>query len=93
MCVYSEFDSASIIASDCVSQCSSILSESILSSQMFRSVGNVLISKCSHGEITMIIVWLIPDFDALLLSNFLRGCGEILWQQLTLLVEIVSGSL
>ena len=51
----------------------------VLSSQILRSVCNVLISKGSHREVTMVIVWLIPDVDALFLSDLLRGCGEVFW--------------
>ena len=51
----------------------------VLSSQILRSMCNVLVSKCSHREVTMVIVWLIPDVDAFVLSDLLCGCGEVLW--------------
>jgi len=60
---------------------------------VFGCVVNVVISKAGHGEVTVIIIWLIPDIDALLLSDILRRGSEVLRQQLLLFVEIVPSAL
>ena len=53
---------------------------------------NMVICEASHRIIAMIIIWLVPDLharDAGVSGGFL----EVLWEELALLVEVVSGSL
>lgn len=41
----------------------------------------------------MIIIGLHPEFDAFVVPGFFRGFDEVFWEELTLLVEIISGTL
>lgn len=54
---------------------------------------HMVVGKACHGEVAMVIVWLISDVDALLLANGLGGFSEIFWQELLLLVKVVAGTL
>ena len=54
---------------------------------------NVVVRECCHGVVAVVIVWLESDIDPSLLSDFLCCSDEVFRQKLTLLVEIVTGTL
>lgn len=54
---------------------------------------DVVIGKRGHGVVAVVVVGLIADIDALLVTRFLCRFGEVLGQELPLLVEIVARSL
>lgn len=54
---------------------------------------NMIVRKGRNKEVAVIIIGLHPQLDALINTSFFCSGHEILWKQLTLLVEIVSGTL
>ncbi len=54
---------------------------------------DVVIGKRSHGVVAVVVVGLVADIDALLITRFFGRFGEVLGQELPLLVEIVARSL
>ena len=55
----------------------------------------MVIGKGGHEVVAVVILWLHPKLDASLLvyPGLLCSGDEILWQELLLLVEVVSGAL
>lgn len=41
----------------------------VLCKQIPRSMVDVVICKAGHGEVTVIVIWLLPDVDTVLLAN------------------------
>lgn len=54
---------------------------------------NVIICKSGHGIVTVVIVRLESDVYTFLLADFLCCSLEVLRQQLTLFVEVVTRAL
>lgn len=54
---------------------------------------NVIVCKGRNKEIAVVIIRLHPQVNALLDPSFLCSGYEVLWEQLALFVEIVSGPL
>lgn len=54
---------------------------------------DVIVGKAGHGKVTVVVVRLFPDIDALLLADRLGRVFEILREELSLLVEVVAGAL
>ena len=51
----------------------------ILDTEMLRRVVDMLVSKRGHEEVTVIVVWLHPQLDAVRVSSFLCGLDKVLW--------------
>jgi hypothetical protein len=60
---------------------------------MLGGVVDMIVGKRSHRVVAVVIIRLISDIDSFLLSGLFRCSNEVFWQQLTILVEIVSGTL
>ena len=54
---------------------------------------HMIISEACHGEVTVVIIGLEPNVDARVDASFLGCGGEIFWQELSLLVKVVSSPL
>lgn len=54
---------------------------------------NMVISKARHGVIAVVVIWLEPNGDALLLTDRLGCLYEVFGQQLLLRVEVVASTL
>lgn len=53
---------------------------------------DMIIRKSSHSVVTMIVIRLVPDINALD-ASLGNGLFEVLREQLALFVEVVAGSL
>jgi hypothetical protein len=53
----------------------------------------VLVGKRSHKVVAVVVIGLHAEVDALVVAGLLRRLNEVLWQQLSLLVEVVAGTL
>jgi hypothetical protein len=65
----------------------------LLHAQVLSCPFDMLIGKRSHKVIAVVIVGLHAEVDALVVTGLLGCLDEVLWQQLTLLIEIVAGTL
>lgn len=64
-----------------------------LSEQILGCVLDVVVGERGHGVITVVVVRLVADIDALLVAGFFGRFGEILGKELSLFVEVVARSL
>ena len=65
----------------------------LLCSQVLCCPCYVVIRKCCHEVVAVIVIRLHAELNALVVTSFLGGLHKVLRQQLPLLVEVVSGSL
>lgn len=54
---------------------------------------DVVVGERGDGVITVVVVRLVADIDALLVAGFFGRFGKVLWEELSLLVEIVARAL
>lgn len=65
----------------------------VLLEQMLCSMIDVVVSKASHGEVAVVIIWLESDGDSRVDASLFGGLFEVLRQKLSLLIKVVSSSL
>jgi hypothetical protein len=65
----------------------------LLHAQVLRCPFYVLIGKRRHEVIAVVIVGLHAEVDALVVTGLLGCLDEVLWQKLTLLIEVVASTL
>jgi hypothetical protein len=60
---------------------------------MFRSMIDMVIGERRHEIIAVVVVVLESKLHAVLMTRCLGRLYEVLWKQLLLIVEVVTGSL
>ena len=60
---------------------------------MLRRPLDVVIGKCSHEVVAVVVVGLQTKLNAVVVASLLSCLDKVLRQQLLLLVEVVSGAL
>jgi hypothetical protein len=60
---------------------------------MLRCPLNVVVGKCSHEVVAVVVVGLHAELDALVIASFFGCLDKVLRKKLALLVEVVSSAL
>lgn len=70
-----------------------MLTSNLLDSQMLRRPCNVVVCKCGHEVVAVIVVGLQSQVNSLVVACLLGRLDEILGKKLLLLIEVVASTL